>query len=101
LEDLLIAHGGFDGDMSRAEAVKLDDQFGSSLQIKLTTLESSTKYTIVYWTYCILIRFGKFSEYYQGISQRGITTGWVVLLHQTKQELQELIQEELLDSTRA
>jgi len=51
LEDLLIAHGGFDGDMSRAEAVKLDDQFGSSLQIKLTTLESSTKYTIVYWTY--------------------------------------------------
>jgi len=26
-----MLHGGFDGNMSRAKAVKLDDQFGSSL----------------------------------------------------------------------
>ena len=48
MEDLSIGHGGFDGNMSGVKAVKLDDQFGTSLYNKLTTYKASTKYTIVY-----------------------------------------------------
>jgi len=78
------------------------EQKQSSWMISLEAVaEQSHNLRIEYKTHhclrtcCILIRLSKFSECHQEMSRRGMTAGWVVLLPQTKQELQKLTQEEL------